>query len=268
MGMTTSMTATVVDAVPLAHVRLDVAIDNAEAVLSWSITRDAPGQTVKVYIGAACTAAMSLVDDTAPLGVPVTYHLTVIYATSTTYVDAAPVTITGTVGCFLTNPASGVTLPVEISTWPSRKRVARQAVLEVLGRADPVGLTDAHTTPVGLWTLLSRTDAYTDALTSLLTAQDVVILRTQPGSSIASCTALVGDVDEQRFSQAGGDQRRLFDVDVQEIAPLPATALPLNATLGGLAIYPSAPGGSPITTLAQLADLRVSLVALSQIETG
>jgi len=258
----TSLTATVVAADPVPQVHLDALMDNAAQVVGWSITRTAPGETVKVYVGGPGQSAMSVVDGTAPLGVPVTYQLTVIYPTSTVYADAGPVTITGTVGCFLTSPATGVTLAVEISTWPSRKRTARQAVLAVLGRPDPVGVTDAHNTPLGEWTLISRSDAYTAALTDLLTDQGVVVLRTQPGSSIASCTALVGDVDETRYSTAAGDPRRLFEVEIQEIGAVPATAYPLAATLGGLAVY------AGITTLAQLADLRPTLLALSQIETG
>lgn len=260
----TTLTATVLAADPVPHVRLDLTIDNADQVLRWSITRDAPGESVSVYLGGPNTSALSIVDDTAPLGVPVVYHLSVVYPTSTVYVDAGPVSITGTTGCYLTNPASGVTLRVEISTWPSRKRDARQAVLAVLDRPDPIGLTDRHSTPAGVWTLISRSDAYSADLTALLTDQAVVILRTQPDSSIVSCTALVGDIDERRYSDSGADQRRLFDVAVQEIAPLPATAFPLNATLGGLAVY----GTPPIATLTDLANLRPTLVQLSQIETG
>jgi len=258
----TSITAAVTAATPLPHVRLDVVMDNAAQVLGWSITRNAPAESVKVYVGAAGQSAMSIVDDTAPLGVPVTYSLAVTYAASTTYVDSAVVSIDGTAGCWLTDPAAGTTLQVEISTWPSRKRAARQALLDVLDRPDPVGLTDAYRTPAGTWTLISRSDAYTGQLVALLCGQGVVVLRTQPGSSIASCTALVGDVDEQRYSDQGGDQRRLVTVDVQEIAALPATALPLAATLGGLAVY----GG--VQTLLDLQLLRPTLLALSQIETG
>ena len=259
----TAIVAAVTAASPVPTVTLTVTIDTPANVVAWTIYRiSAVDARLPVWLGSTSSGAYTLVDHTAPLGVPVTYELAVVYAASSTTVTSAPVTITGTTGCYLTDTASGVTLRVTLVTWPAREREPRQAALEVLGRADPVVLSDVHSTPAGQWRFHTTTDADTDALTDLLTAQAIAILRTQPGTSIPNVTASVGKVNEVRVGDRGDDQRRWIDVDIQEIAPLPATALPLDATLGGLAVYDG------ITTLAQLALVRPTLLQLSQIPVG
>ena len=259
----TAIVATVTAASPVPVVTLTVTIDNPAQVVGWTIYRvSSVDARLPVWLGATSSGAYTLVDHTAPLGVPVTYELAVVYATSSTTVTSAPVTLTGTAGCFLTDPASGTTLAVTLVSWPEREREPRQAALEVPGSPDPVVLSDVHTSPAGDWRFYTATDAATTALVGLLTAQAVAILRTEPGSSIPNTTASIGKIAEVRYSGKGGDQRRWIDVGIQEIAPLPATALPLDATLGGLAVYHG------ITTLAQLALLRPTLLQLSQIPVG
>lgn len=256
-----TITAQTVDADPIPVVQIDVTMDAPAPVIGWNITRVVPGESVVIWIGAAGQSAMSVFDHTAPIGQPVTYTLTVVTDTSTDYVTSAPVTLAGTIGCFLTNPITGKTLPVELATWPARSWESRSTVLEVLARPDPIGLTDAHTTPAGTWTLITRTDAARVELVEMLVTGAIATLRTQPGSSITPCTVLVGTVVENRYSGAGGDQRRLIGVGIQEIAPLPATALPIAATLGGLAVFDG-------DTLALLAQQRTTLLGLSQIPVG
>jgi hypothetical protein len=259
----TAIVATLTPAAPVPVVTLNVTIDNPAQVVGWTIYRiSAVDARLPVWLGATSSGAYSLVDRTAPLGIPVTYELSVVYAASSTVVSSAPVTITDTVGCFVTNPAGGTTLPVTLVSWPDREQEPRQSALEVLGRPDPVVLSDVHSTPAGQWTFYTATDVDTAALKALLTGSAVAILRTQPGTSIPNTTAAVGKVNERRYSGKGGDQRRFVEVDIQEIAPLPATALPLDATLGGLAVY------NGISTLAQLALLRPTLQQLSEIPTG
>jgi hypothetical protein len=246
---------------PIPVVAVDTTISSPETVRSWTVVRTGGGADVALYVASSSSGAYSFVDPSAPLGVPVTYTLTVTrldYTAET--VTSAAVTITGTTGCYLTNPA-GDTLAVQLVSWPERQREPRQARLDVLNRADPVGILDVHSTPAGAWTFVTYSDAATDALTALLVRGAVAILRTQPASSIKSVTALVGTVTERRLSDSGTDQRRFLDVAVQEIAPLPATGLPLSATLGGLAVYDG-------DTLGELSQLRPTLLQLSQIVVG
>lgn len=261
--MATTITATVAAAQPIPTITVNVTIDNPAGVVGWTIYRNsAVDARLPIWTGTTSSGAYTLTDGTAPLGIPVTYELTVVYAASQTTVTSAPVTITGTTGCYLTSPATGQTVRVTLVSWPERERAARRARLDVLARADPVVLSDVHSTPAGTWRFHTTTDADTATLIGLLTAQAIAILRTQPGSSIANVTAAIGQITEVRFSDTGGDPRRWVDVEIQEIAPLPATALPYDATLGGLAVYQG------ITTLAQLAQLRPTLLALSQIPVG
>lgn len=257
----TTITATITAADPIPVVTVGVEITNPGAVTSWEVTRESAGIAVSLWLGTTSSGAMSFVDFTAPLGVPCTYRVTVTYADFTSGAASTTATITGTIGCYLTDPATATTIRVELASWPNRRRDARRTLVRVLARRDPVALSDVHDTPAGVWTFVTRTDAATAALVDLLTDVGIVVLRTQPGSSIATVTASVGDVNEGRYSGAGGDQRRVITAEIQEIAPLPGTTLPLDATLAGLAVYDG-------DTLAELAQLRPTLLALSQIITG
>jgi hypothetical protein len=261
-----TITATVTPADPIPTVQVDAVVDTPGTVVSWSVSRNTPDGSTIIWYGSAAQPAMSLVDNGAPLGVSVTYTLTIIRTGSpgsSEQITSDAVTITGTAGCWLTSLATGQTIAVELATWPARNRDARQSRLEVLARPDPVGLVDTHSTPAGVWTFITRTDDATDTLTRLLLG-GIAALRTQPGSSIHPCTALVGNIAEKRYTGAGGDQRRLVDVAIQEIAAVPGTAYPIAATLYGLSIYQA-----PLyDTLAKLATLRPTLVGLSQIPVG
>jgi hypothetical protein len=254
--------ATVVAGEPVPVIRLETYVRDAGDVLQWTVSRIAQGQpTSTIYLGTSTIYAITLFDYLAPLGVPVQYTLTVTHLDySTDIVWSNVVTITGTVGCYLTNPYSGATLAVELQAWPSRARAPRRALLDVLSRPDPVALSDVHSTPAGAWTFVTRTDLATATLVELLTASSFAALRSQPGSSIASVMASVGAVVENRYSSHAGDPRRLVVVEVQEIANIPGTALPLASTLLGLSTLAG--------TLAELSELRQTLLQLSQITTG
>jgi hypothetical protein len=253
--------ATVIAGTP-PTVQVDTLVGNPETVTGWTVTRDVPGDSAPIWIGTTHSGAMSFVDVTPPLAVPITYRLNLRYADGHSItVAAAPVTVTGTTSCFVTDPLSGGTVAVEIARWPVRRRDPRRAVLTVLGRADPVVVSDVHSTPSGTVTFLTRTDQATAALMSVLTASGFVVIRTQPGTSMPPMvTVSVGEIAETRYTGTSGDQRRLNEVAVQEIADLPATAQPLGADLEGLSTLGA--------TLLDLSLLRPTLRQLSMIETG
>lgn len=259
--------ATVIAGNPIPVVQVDTFINSIGTVARWEVTRDQANQSTPLYIGTNLNQAVSFVDTTCPLGVPVTYRLTITYANATTAVVLSnAVTITGTTGCYLTVPATGTTVAVTLAAWNDRKASARRSLLPVLGRADPVALSDVHSTPAGAWTLYTATDTDTLALLAVLNALGgVLVLRTQPGSSIPPVTVSVGDVTETRFSGAGGDQRRWIQVEIQEIAELPATATQTTSTLGGLATL----AGPTLTALAAFrpTQLQLSMVATQEVST-
>lgn len=253
--------AQVMPAEPLPYVLVSGWIADTVGITSWQIWRAAAGDRVLVAEGAAPQAAFSIEDHLAPVQVPITYELVIRKTsggtlTQTTF-TSNEVMLTGTRGCYLTDPYSGATVTVTLASWPERARQARQAVLSVISRPDPVVLSDVHTWASGTWTFLTGTDGQLDALLDVLQGHGIVYLRTQPGSSIASVYAAAGTISETRYSRSGADQRRMVAVDIQEIAPIPYAGLPSRSNLAGLATL--------ATTLEELSRVRETLLQLSLI---
>jgi hypothetical protein len=230
-----TLDAVLVDAIPLPYVQINAWIGDPETVTSWSIEREAPGAggdaNVIVWVGTAGTAGISVIDREAPLEVPVRYKLILHRGNVSTVFYSPWITITGTIGCYLTDTSSGLTIPAQVQAWPERARAPRQAVLEVINRSDPIVISDVHTTPTGTWTFLTRTKDELDALYNVLLPGRLVLLRTQPASSLRTTYAAVGRITERRLYPGRGDRwERLTDVEIQEIAPIPATARILHVT--------------------------------------
>lgn len=250
--------ATVIPADPLPYIQVDAFIGAPETVAAWRLWRITDSGNQLIQIGDSITASGSWEDHEAPLNTDIVYRLEVDYTDGSHYTtDSAPVSITGTRGCFLTDIMTGRTVATEVQAWPSRVFEARQSVLGIINRPDPVVLSDQHLEPSGTWTLLTRSDADTAALLSVLRGSRMVLLRTQPTSSVASVYAAVGTISENRYTGAGWDARRLTTVQVQEMSPVPATARTLGTTLQDLA--------DARPTLAELAELRPNLLALSRM---
>lgn len=221
---------------PYPNVSVSTWIGDPDTVASWQIERRAPWSTgdmnTVIYLTSTHPGGYAIEDREAPLGVQVVYRLTVTYQDGSQFqADSDPVTITGTRGCWLTSTQSGQVMPVTVQAWTTRTRTARQAVLEVVGRPDPVVLSDVHLLPNGQWVIRTHTQAELEALTSVLLASRLVLLRTQPGSSLRTAYAAVGDIDETRlYPGDGAAWERLVTIDIQEVAPIPATAARSSVT--------------------------------------
>ncbi|WP_194922937.1 hypothetical protein [Catenulispora pinisilvae] len=208
---------------------LDVWIGSPDTVASWTITRSAPNAeptlSTVIYATDAFPNGNSVEDHECPLGVPVTYVLDVTRKNGTVdHVESNAVMLSGTRGCWLTSTVTGVCVPVTVVSWDTRKRSARVAYLAVAGRPDPVALSDAHLWPSGTWVLRTGTREALDALTAVLLTR-LVLLRTQPASSLRTVYASVGDVSETRaYPGDGSNWVMAVQADVQEVAPIPATA--------------------------------------------
>lgn len=245
---------------PLPTVAVDTYIaPGPSPVAYWEISRSADsGLPVVIAVGEGPSQGTSLTDAQAPIGQWLTYTLSIRYADGTTFtISAEPVIIDGTIGCFLTDASTSATVPITLVAWPQRDYAARASVLTMIGRPDPVVRSDVHTWASGEWTFYTPTDQAGAALLNVLTGSNTVLLRTQPGSSIASVYGAVLDISEQRASNNGADQRRMWVVRMQEIAPIPAAARLTTATLQDLA--DAAP------TLGDLAELRPTLLSLSRM---
>uniref|UniRef100_A0AAU2V830 Uncharacterized protein n=1 Tax=Streptomyces sp. NBC_00003 TaxID=2903608 RepID=A0AAU2V830_9ACTN len=226
--------ATVTPDQPLPYIQIDAWIGDPGTVTAWQIERVAPqgggDQNVPIYLDDKSSGAISIEDHEAPLAQPVIYRLTITRKGGAVQViESSPVVLGGTRGCFLTDTTSGATVAVTLRAWAERSRKARQSVLAVLNRADPVVLSDMHTTPEGKWVFLTRTQAELEALYGVLLSGRLVLLRTQPASAIRTTYAAVGDVSESRlYPELGDAWERLVEVEIQEVAPIPATARALR----------------------------------------
>lgn len=208
---------------------LDVWIGSPATVKSWTITRTAPAAepvlSTVIYATDAFPNGNSVEDHECPLGVSVVYTLDVTRTDGTVdHAEARAVALTGTRGCWLTSTVTGACVPVTVVSWDTRKRSARVAYLAVAGRPDPVALSDEHLWPSGTWVLRTGTRETLDALTDVLLSR-LVLLRTQPTSSLRTVYASVGDVSESRaYPGDGSSWVMALQTDVQEVAPIPATA--------------------------------------------
>ncbi|CAM5600316.1 hypothetical protein GCM10010329_50110 [Streptomyces spiroverticillatus] len=222
--------ATVYDAYPLPRIHIATWIAAPDKIRRWTLRRYVPSAggdfDVDIWAGDRKAVNLSLEDGEAPLDQPVTYRLTLELNDGTrTVLTSNEVMISGTRGCFLTDTRSGRTVPVQVQAWDAREWESRQSLLVVMGRADPVVLTDRHVRPKGTWSLLTRSREELESLYSVLLSSRHVLLRTQAASSLKAVYVAVGNLAEQRlYPGIGNAWERLTQVQVQEVAPIPATA--------------------------------------------
>jgi hypothetical protein len=255
-----AIVATVDGTVHPTPVQIDITFTDPSNVAGWRLTRNGAGTVPLLWTSVGAQSAISVVDYSAPFGIPVSYTLTVSRPDLTTFaITSNTVTVVET-GCWVTSSVDGVSVPVTLVSWPSRSREPRTAIIDVLNREDPVALMDAHRTPSGVMTFYTETDVESDQLQAVLAARAPVMFRSGPGRSIKSVSVVVGKIAENRYTRSGVDQRRMHVIEVQEVKPVPV-ALPLTATLGGL--HSLLPG-----TLADIANYRPTLLALSQVRTA
>jgi hypothetical protein len=244
------------------YVELDLWAGDPAGTISWVVTRLTSDPGVPIRAGRVFSGALRFADYSAPLGVPVSYRFDLEWSDGRRVsVRSSDVILSGTVGCWLSNPYSRTALNITVESWPSRDSAERQTVLGIQGRGDPVVLSDVHLWPSGTWTLITRTKAELTQLYTILKTSRVVLLRTQPTSAIETVYAAVGRIVENRHTGSGADWTRRTTVEIQEIGPIPATGADFAATLQSL--HDSVPG-----TLADMAAYRPTLLTLSQARPG
>lgn len=220
---------------PIPLCQVDVWIGAPETVKRWTVTRSVPASepplNAAIWITSDNPSGYSLDDREAPLGVPIVYVLEVEYTDGTTFTATSdPVSIDDTRGCWLTSTVTGQTVPVTVVAWDTRTRDARVTYLAVAGRPDPVALSDTHLWPSGTWVLRTATKAELDDVLSILLSR-LVLLRTQPASSLRTVYASVGRVEEARAFVGDGSVWVMgLTIDIQEVAPIPATARNTTST--------------------------------------
>ena len=224
--------ATPVNATP-PYAQIDMWSGKPDQIVSWSITRHCPDvpvlDDVVIQEGKAFSGALSLQDTEAPWGVPVTYSWTVVYAdgTSETF-TSEPIVLYGPAGfggCWITDPASGSTMRITIQAWTEREREARQSILTVMNRPDPVVLSDVHTWASSEIVFITRSKGELQQARAILFGSRLILVRSWVGSSIETAYLAVGNVTEARlYEYDAAAWHRSITVAAQEVRPLPATA--------------------------------------------
>ncbi|MEV3852733.1 hypothetical protein AB0J38_00145 [Streptomyces sp. NPDC050095] len=254
-----SLVATAAEGDPLPYVDLTGWLSTGTVVTEYSLLRVTDQATVEIAAGKALVSGFTWVDREAPFGQTITYQLRLTLADGSRRVlTSNDVTLPGQGSCWLSDPVSGLAVPVEVTNWDERQRAARQAVLEVDGQPSPVVLSDVHTMPSGTIRLQTRTQDALAQLRAVLTASRIVQLRAETGCAIEDTYAAVGDVTEKRVTQRCEDWQRYIEVEWQEIAPLPYIAKEGGtATLEDIyAAYPAP---------ATLADLSADYATLLEL---
>jgi hypothetical protein len=237
-------------------VLLSAWLSEPETVTSWTITRI--GGADRLVIAAGTTIESGTVDEDheAPFGTPIFYRLHLVRSDGTTEDhDSETVTLPAPDACWVSDPVTGLAMAIEIQAWDAREWDERQAVLAVVGRADPVVISDVNLWPNGTITFLTRTRARLAELMAILRASNIIQLRPDTGCAIQAMYAAVGKITENRVSSQCEDWRRTIDVEIQEVSPVPYTLKPSSATLGDLS--DAFPG--------TLADLNVRFGTLLQM---
>lgn len=224
---------------------------------SWTLTRrDERGVEMRIAVGTG--QPVDEYQDTAvPFGMTVVYLLAADRAGTVTTTTSDPITVDGQNHCWLSDEGSGISMPIEIQKWPQRTYKARQETLEVVGRPDPVVLSDVPLMPAGRVTFLTRDRVGYELMISILTMSSRVLLRSHDYAfSVPTGYYSVGDIQQNRWDNQEDSWVMLTDVALQQILPMPLALRPTIATLAELnQAYPG--------TLQDIADAFPTLADLS-----
>lgn len=212
--------------------------DDATQFTIYRVTADAT-QAVRGALRKESLGVLAAADYEAPQNTPLAY-----YAEATDGVQTRVSQIVrpdgvidrgGDVVFGLTNPLAW--LRVNVEGLPELVAKGRRDVVDVVGRADPVAVSDVRSFPSGTLTLITLEEGERLALTRLLA--DGGLLAFSPRSPQFGFTDVwyfsIGDVREARTSTLGLEPSRRFALDVQRVAPPPADFIgPAFRTWGDL----------------------------------
>ncbi len=206
-------------------VLLSVTCTGMTHVTLYRVTPDG-SQAVRSAFNLAVSGAANVADYEAPQNTTLAYYARVTDGSTTT--DSMVVTVTGVVDrggdCVfgLTNPLA--TTPVTVVSFPELRSEIRRDVVNVIGRRDPVVVSDVRQYPSGTLTVATLSDGERLSLQSMLADGGVIAFSPKlPTYGFSDIWYLsVGNVNEQRLSPIGHAPERSFIMDVQRVAPPPA----------------------------------------------
>lgn len=105
---------------------------------------------------------------------------------------------------------------VTVNDWSDVERSSRNGLFAVVGRADPVAITDVHSSRSFTLSVLADTLDEADQLDFALSSGLVVLLHTPADCGVPTMYAAIGDYAQARTSRRG--TRRRFDIPLTEVA--------------------------------------------------
>ena len=201
----------------------------AEGMTSVSVFRVTPDgtQAVRGAIDKEVSSTYAVVADyEAPQNTALSYFARatdgVVTRDSPVVSPAGSVDRGGDVLFSLTNPLAW--LRVQVVSFPEVVTRARRSLVDVVGRADPVAVSDVRALGAGAMTVATLTDSERQALNAMLAPGGIVAFSPErPTYGFGDVWYLsVGDATERRVVQAADEPSRLWTLPVQRVAPPPA----------------------------------------------
>lgn len=206
-------------------VLLQLASTGMTTATIYRVTPEGP-QPVRGALNKAVIGNLNAADYEAPQNATLTYFARISDGTMTQ--DSLPVTVTGQVdrgGDYLfglVNPLAG--MAVNVVGFSELSRSSRQEVVTVIGRPDPVVVSDVLQYPTGTMTVATLTDS--ERLNLLSLAAGGTILAFSPRYTNYGFSDVwylsVSRLTEQRVSRIGTRPERLFTMEFQRVSPPPA----------------------------------------------
>lgn len=122
----------------------------------------------------------------------------------------------------LTNPLAFQR--VQVISFPEISTKGRRNLVEIVGRRDPVAVSDVRTLGAGTLTVATLTDSERAGLAALLADGGIVAFSPwQPTYGFADVWYLsIGNVTEKRVARVADEPSRYFTLEAQRVAPPPA----------------------------------------------
>jgi hypothetical protein len=206
-------------------VLLTLTCTGATGATIYRVTADGT-QAVRGAFEETISGALNAADYEAPQNQTLTYFARVTDGTSTQ--ESTLVTVAGVVDrggdCIfgLTNPLGIVA--VNVVGVPELRSQGRQDVVQVIGRADPVVVSDVRLYPSGTLTVATLTDDERQDVTALLADGQVIAFSPRYADYGFSDIwyLAVSNVTEKRVSALGNRPERFIEMEFQRVAPPPA----------------------------------------------
>jgi hypothetical protein len=159
-------------------------------------------------------------DVEAPLGQACTYTVVVQQpqpdGTTTTYQISQPsviIPVSPATGWLKSLSQSALNAQVVVQTLSDVKRPSRQQTYPVVGRANPVVVSDVLTGRTGTLSLMTTGTTDYQAVYNLLQPGTTLFFQATPGDNFTDMYFVPGDVTEQRPSTTSSDTTRIWQID-------------------------------------------------------